>query len=84
MGIFSAVVVYVLTWWMVLFCLLPINIETIDKPKDGAMPGAPVQAGIKRKALVATGVSFVIWGAICLIIIYGGISFHDQAAKMAM
>lgn len=84
MTIFSAVVVYVLTWWIVMFCMLPMNIETIQKPKGGIMPGAPVNAGIKRKAFMTTIVSFFIWAIICLIIIYGGISFHDAAAKMTM
>ena len=82
---FSAVVVYLLTWWIVIFCVLPLDIESIKDAKEtGNMPGAPVKAGLKRKFLLTTIIATVAWAVICLTIIYGGISFHDVAARMAM
>jgi predicted secreted protein len=67
---------------MVFFCLLPLGIENIDKPSGGAMPGAPVDPGIKRKAIIATAITVVFWVIAYILITSNLISFHDIAAKM--
>ena len=46
MNIFSGIVVFVLIWWMIFFCTLPFGIRNIEQPKDGSMPGAPVDPGL--------------------------------------
>ena len=84
MNIFSAIVVYVLIWWMVFFCTLPFGIKNIEKPKGGAMPGAPVNPGLKRKLILTTAISTVIWIIVLVLITSDLISFHDMAQKMAM
>ena len=84
MNIFSAIVVYVLIWWMVFFCALPLGIKNIEKAKDGSMPGAPVDPGLKRKLIVTTAIATVIWAAAYALITSNLISFHDMAQKMAM
>jgi predicted secreted protein len=84
MNIFSAIVVYVLIWWVVLFCTLPLGIKNITKPKDGAMPGAPVNPGLKRKLILTTIITTLLWGAVCTIIASDLISFHKMALKMSM
>lgn len=84
MNIFSALVVYVCIWWVVFFCTLPFGIENIGKPKKGEMPGAPVDPGLKRKAIIATIISAVLWAVAFAVIKSDLISFHDMAQKMAM
>lgn len=84
MSIFSGIVVYVLIWWMVFFCSLPFGIQNIDKPQDGSMPGAPIDPGLKKKAIVATIISCVAWVIIYFIITSDLISFRSMAEKMAM
>jgi predicted secreted protein len=80
----TGVMVYVLAWWMMFFCVLPLNIESIIKPKDGTMAGAPVNPDLKRKAVLATILSAFVWLVIYLLIKANLISFHDIAARMSM
>jgi len=84
MNIFSGILVYVLTWWMVLFCVLPLNIQSITKPTDGTMAGAPVNPDMKRKIIWTTGISAIIWLIIYGLIKADLISFHDIAQRMSM
>ncbi|MGB0634262.1 MAG: DUF1467 family protein [Paracoccaceae bacterium] len=77
MGVTSALVVFAIVWFLVLFCILPQRIIT---QKDtghviqGTPSSAPSESNIKKKFLITTIISFVIWFFICLLIIYGFIS----------
>jgi predicted secreted protein len=82
MSIFSGLVIYVLTWWMVMFCLLPLNIQSITKTTGGLMPGAPENHGLKNKVLATTVVAGLVWLVIFLIIKSDLISFRDIAQHM--
>jgi predicted secreted protein len=84
MNVFSGIVVYVLIWWMVFFCTLPFGIENEARPKDGAMPGAPINPGLKKKVIIAFAVATVLWIVAFAVISSNLISFHDIAAKMSM
>jgi predicted secreted protein len=84
MNVFSGILVYVLAWWMMFFCMLPFGIQSIEKPKDGSMPGAPVNPGLKLKIILATVLAAIVWLGIYLIVTSDLISFHDIAAKMSM
>jgi len=84
MGFFSGVLVYVLAWWMMFFCVLPLNIRSIVKPTDGSMPGAPIEPNLKGKAVLATVLAAIVWVFIYLIIKANLISFRDIAAHMSM
>jgi predicted secreted protein len=84
MNPFSAIVVYVLIWWMVFFCALPFGIKNIEKPKNGTMPGAPVNPGLKRKLIITSIIAAVLWCAAYALITSNLISFHNMAQKMAM
>lgn len=56
MGPVSGVVVYLCTWWVVIFCVLPLGVKT-----DPAAAGAPLKPDIKKKFLITTVISAVIW-----------------------
>jgi predicted secreted protein len=84
MGIFSAIVVYVLIWWIVMFCVLPMNIQHPDKNTGGSMPGAPVHPGLKRKLILTTAISCAVWVIVYFLIKADFISYHDIAQRMAM
>jgi len=65
MGPVTAISVYLVTWWVVLFTILPIGVTShadagLD-PGDGGDPGAPVQPNLKRKFITTTIASAVIW-----------------------
>ena len=84
MNIFSGILVYVLVWWMVLFCTLPFGIQSIENPKGGTMPGAPINHGLKRKVIITSLISAVVWVGIYLIVKSDLISFHDMAQRMEL
>lgn len=65
MGPVTAISVYLVTWWVVLFTILPIGVTShadagVD-PGDGGDPGAPVEPNLKRKFITTTIASTVIW-----------------------
>lgn len=66
MGPVSAFVVFSVTWFLALFCLLPVRIrsqeEAGDTVPEGAMTGAPSNPNLGIKAIGATVISAVITG----------------------
>lgn len=80
---FTAIVLYALIWWIILFCVLPLKIKPIDNAKEtGNMPGAPEHPHLKYKFILTTIITFIVWAIVILIIVYGGISFQDMADRM--
>ena len=82
--IFSGIVIYVCIWWVLFFCMLPLNIQSLINPKDGSMPGAPVNPHLKDKAILATGAACPLWVIAWWVIHSGLISYSAIANNMAM
>jgi predicted secreted protein len=83
LNLFTAIVLYLLIWWVVIFCVLPLKIQSSrDAKKTGNMPGAPEHPHLKYKFILTTIITTVVWGIVVLIIRYGDISFSDMADKM--
>ena len=66
MGIATALLVYVIAWWLVFFMMLPIGVKTHEEAGEeveaGHATSAPVNPNLKKKALAATLIAAVIWG----------------------
>ncbi len=77
MGPVSGIVVFLLTWWMVVFMVLPWGLKRDEQ-------GRPEDPQLKKKLLVVTGVSIVIWAMIYLLIDSDLISFREIAETMAI
>lgn len=80
MSITGAAVLYAITWFMTLFCVLPIRTVSQDEAKDivpGTPPGAPAGEVMKRKAWITTLIATPIWAVIVGIILSGWISVDD-------
>ena len=80
MSIFSMVVVYILIWWTALFAVLPVGVRGQAEEGnivEGSEPGAPVDSQIKRKLILTTIVSFVVWAVVCLAIVAGLIDYKS-------
>jgi len=58
--IINFVFVYILTWWIVLFCVLPFWINREDKPEAGNDTGAPKAPKLKKKFIATSLISLVI------------------------
>lgn len=65
----SAIVVFVMIWWMVLFCVLPMGQPTQYEEQDVlGTSGARKSVNIRKKILVTTIISVVLWIIACVII----------------
>lgn len=62
--------IYFVTWWLVLFAILPIGIRNHEEAGaehvPGSDPGAPFQPKLKRKFLTTTWVAAILVGALWL------------------
>jgi predicted secreted protein len=80
MGPTSALVLFAVIWFMVLFIALPIGLRTQGDEGEivpGTMAGSPANLNLKRKLWVVTGVSVVLWVVIAGIILSGVITVRD-------
>ena len=80
MTITAALVLYSITWFMTLFCVLPYRTVSQDEAKDivpGTPPGAPAGEVMKRKAWITTLIATPIWAVIAGVILSGRISIAD-------
>ncbi|MDQ8728755.1 DUF1467 family protein [Bradyrhizobium sp. LHD-71] len=66
MTISSALAIYFVVWWIVLFAVLPFGVRSQHEDGGGVQgtdPGAPVVHGMARKLIWTTLVSAVLFGA---------------------
>ena len=74
MTIGAALVLYAVIWFMVLFVVLPLRLETQGERGEvvkGTPSSAPEGVNLKRKALWVTLISFVVWVIAAGIIVTG-------------
>ena len=66
---FTAFVVFVLIWWVVLFAVLPFGTHPVDVATDaGGWRGAPERPLLGRKLIATTLIALVLWlGAMAVI-----------------
>jgi len=60
MNIVSIIVVFVISWWMVLFMVLPIGVHTSKNPEKGHADSAPEKPHIGKKFLATTMIAITI------------------------
>lgn len=79
MDIASAIVVYVLLWWLVFFMALPIGVKVPDQSEvaKGHATSAPKQPHLLRKALAATVIAAVLWVGVYLLVAGDFYSFRQ-------
>jgi predicted secreted protein len=73
----SGVLVYVVVWWLVLFCVLPFGIKPADEEHLGHQSGAPANPRLLFKGLLTTGIATALWVAIYLMVVSNLISFRE-------
>lgn len=77
--------VYFITWWIVLFAILPIGVRTPGEGDDtplGTADSAPVQPYLGRKFLAATVISAILFAGIYAVIAYKLIPFDWLPNKL--
>ncbi len=80
MSITSALVLYAVIWFMVLFIMLPLRLKTqgeTGKIVPGTHASAPENPDLKRKVVTTTWVSAILWVIIGGTILSGVITVRD-------
>ena len=80
MAITSAIVLYVVIWFMTFFIALPIRVQTqgdLNSITPGTQASAPEHHHLKKKAIITTLVAFALWLIISGIILSGWIGIAD-------
>ena len=85
MGWFTAVVLYALIWWTVLFAVLPFGTKpVVDAQEDsGGWRGVPERPLLLRKVIATTLVAAVVWAGGIALIRSPLLSFREMAARMS-
>jgi len=83
MSFVSGVVVYIMIWWVVLFCVLPFGVAREHEGLDDThmAPGASHAPKVGKKMLVTTLISFVVWGIVYVVIDMEIINFREMAKE---
>ncbi len=80
MSIASAIVLYAVLWFLVLFVALPIGLRTQgDEGRivPGTQASAPANFQLRRKIIIVTIISAGLWAIVYTVIISGWISVRD-------
>lgn len=86
MAPFSAFVLYAVIWFLTLFLVLPLRLTTQAEAGSvvpGTPPGAPAQAGMRRRLWVTTLVSLAVWAVVVGVVLSGVITVADLDALYA-
>jgi len=77
MNWFTGTMVFIILWWLVWFCALPIGVRPADVPEEGHEPGAPVKPYLWWKAAGTTAVAAALFGVVYWLVASDYISFRD-------
>ena len=85
MGISTAIAVYFLIWWIVLFAVLPWGVRAQDdETTPGTDPGAPRLPHLKAKLTWTTIVATVIFAICAVVYVKRLVTLDDLAALMGV
>lgn len=80
MSITSAIVLFAVIWFMVLFVVLPLRLKTQGEAGEivpGTPSGAPANLVMGRKIKLTTMISVVLWAITAAVILSGVIEVRD-------
>ncbi|HKL46873.1 MAG TPA: DUF1467 family protein [Roseovarius sp.] len=80
MSIASAIVLFMVLWFLTFLIVIPIRIQTqgdLKKIVPGTHAGSPEHHNLKKKAVITTAVAAALWGVIGGAILSGVISVRD-------
>ncbi len=83
MTIFTGFMVYLMTFWTVLFCVLPWGNKRHENEEEGLAGSAPANPRIKQKFIITALVSAIIWGIIFALVEMQIVDFRGIALQMA-
>ncbi|MEX2035984.1 MAG: DUF1467 family protein [Xanthobacteraceae bacterium] len=85
MSITTAIAIYFLIWWVVLFAVLPWGVRPQGaEGAPGTDPGAPLAPRLLAKLLWTTAVATLVFAACALVYVKELISLDDLTAWLGM
>jgi predicted secreted protein len=77
----SAIAIYFIIWWLVLFIILPFGVrnahEAGESVEEGNDAGAPVNPRLVRKAIQTTVLATIVFVLFIVVVRGGMITFDD-------
>ena len=80
MSITSAIVLFAVIWFLTFLIIIPFRVKTqgdLGAIVKGTQAGAPEVHNLRKKAIITTGASLVLWLVITLIILSEFITIQD-------
>ncbi len=77
MTLATGIMVYIVTWWIVLFTVLPWGAKPPDNPQPGHATSAPEKPRLLLKFAVTTVIAGIVFAALCWFIAADFISFRN-------
>ena len=80
MTITAALVLFSVTWFMVFFCVLPLQFQSQDEAgpvEPGTPRSAPADAQIGRKARLTSVIAIGLFAVMVSVIVWGGLTIRD-------
>ena len=81
MGVVSGLVLFAVVWFMVLFVVLPIRLETqgdVGERVEGTHAGSPATGfSMRKRVRITTLWAIPIWAIIAGVIVFGDIGVRD-------
>jgi predicted secreted protein len=87
MSVGTALAIYFVLWWIVLFAVLPWGISSQHESGEivpGTDPGAPALPKLAAKLVWTTAVSAVVFGILYVVYTYRLLTLDDLAAALRM
>jgi predicted secreted protein len=85
MQVTTAIAIYFLIWWIVLFAVLPWGVRAQgEQAEPGSDPGAPTVPRIRAKLIWTTVVAAVVWAVAALVYWKGWVTLDGLLALLRM
>ena len=87
MSLTTALAVYFIVWWIVLFAVLPWGVRSQAESGDvapGTDPGAPAVPNLRAKLVWTTIVATIVFAAFEVVYLNRLVSLEDLAALLGM
>jgi predicted secreted protein len=82
MAVATAIAIYFLIWWIMLFAVLPWGVRAQgEEGAPGTDPGAPTVPRLRAKLIWTTIAAGVVWG-VCAVVYANGLVTLDGLASL--